>query len=35
VKDGKHDTVYCGPGKDTITLDKGDVARNCESKKRG
>ena len=33
-KDGKKDTVDCGAGKDTVTADKADKLRGCESVRR-
>jgi Tol biopolymer transport system component len=33
-KDGKKDTVDCGAGKDTVTADKADKLRGCETVKR-
>ena len=31
VKDGQHDTVYCGPGHDTVITDRrSKVAKDCE-----
>lgn len=30
VKDGKRDYVDCGAGRDSFTVDKIDVVRNCE-----
>jgi RTX calcium-binding nonapeptide repeat (4 copies) len=35
VRDNRQDTVNCGAGKDTVTVDAKDrVARNCETVKR-
>lgn len=32
AKDGERDYVWCGPGKDVVSVDLGDrVARNCET----
>lgn len=34
AKDGKKETVDCGAGKDTATVDKADVVKGCETVKR-
>ena len=30
TKDGKRDRVWCGPGRDSFTVDKLDVVSDCE-----
>ena len=30
VRDGRKDTVWCGPGKDTVIADRIDAVRDCE-----
>ena len=30
TKDGKRDRVWCGPGRDSFTVDKVDVVSDCE-----
>jgi len=31
--DGQPDRVDCGPGEDSITTDRFDVLRNCETRR--
>ena len=30
TKDGKRDRVWCGPGRDSFTVDRIDVVSDCE-----
>jgi hypothetical protein len=34
ARNGRKETVDCGPGKDTATVDKNDVTKGCEKVKR-
>jgi hypothetical protein len=33
-RDGEHDQINCGPGKDSAAVDRLDTVRNCEKMKR-
>jgi hypothetical protein len=34
AKNGKRETIVCGPGVDTVKADKRDKLKGCEKRKR-